>query len=296
MYFANQVVNNAYAMHALLSILLNCDIIKIGSTLTEFKDFTKDFPSTIKGLSLSNSHTLRKSHNYVARSWPKQPKKKSAYQYISYIPFEGYLWELDGLKSGPLRLGPCTETNWLDRLQFELLRKTDRFQKQNMPYSMWSIIEDRRNVLQRKLVAKSNKTDKIETQLDEYYPEWRLMVDVQKWEEEYQYAMLNKHNVLGLDVAAHMTRHYQSRNDAIPSDPQCYDHDEFNFKDQMDTWLQTKDEILRIYNDLGKEEEKHQHYQCDTVRRQHDYDPFITAYLEALQSQGLLNQIITGST
>ena len=38
-----------------LAVLLNNKDIDIGQTLTEFKDFTKDLDSNMKGLALSNS-------------------------------------------------------------------------------------------------------------------------------------------------------------------------------------------------------------------------------------------------
>lgn len=38
------------------------------------------------------------------------------YHFISYIPFESKLFELDGLKPGPICLGDCTRENWLDRV------------------------------------------------------------------------------------------------------------------------------------------------------------------------------------
>ncbi|KAI8338713.1 hypothetical protein BC941DRAFT_423683 [Chlamydoabsidia padenii] len=295
-YFANQVVNNAYAMHALLSILLNCEIINIGSTLADFKEFTKGFSPMLKGLSLSNSHTLRKSHNNVGRLWPARSNNKPTYQYIGYVPFEGYLWELDGVKRGPLRLGPCTEKNWLDILQYELSRKTEGYQKQHIPFSVWSVIEDRRKVLQRKLVTKLSDKNRIETQLDEYHLGWKLANVVQRWEEEYQHAMKNEYNRRGMDVSTHMTMHSHRPVDDSPPDDRPQQQQPLDLKEQIDSWLQAKDEILRLYNGLGKEAEKHQSYQSDTIRRQHDYGPFITAYLDALQTHGILNRLVSDSS
>ncbi|KAK4516967.1 MCM DNA helicase complex subunit [Mucor velutinosus] len=47
-YFSNQVVHDAYAMHALLNVLLNnSGTINIGRELHHFKQFTNDFTSMV---------------------------------------------------------------------------------------------------------------------------------------------------------------------------------------------------------------------------------------------------------
>ncbi|KAH9498805.1 ubiquitin carboxyl-terminal hydrolase [Bulinus truncatus] len=53
-FFASQVINNACATQAILSILLNCthEDIELGDTLSNFKDFAQDLDPGLRGLSL----------------------------------------------------------------------------------------------------------------------------------------------------------------------------------------------------------------------------------------------------
>lgn len=64
-----------------------------------------------------------------------------------------------------------------------------RCQRQQIPFSIWSVIEDRRRVLQRRLVGRGYLKLAIEHQLDRLDANWRTVVQAQLWEEEYNHAM-----------------------------------------------------------------------------------------------------------
>ncbi|XP_040502135.1 ubiquitin carboxyl-terminal hydrolase BAP1 isoform X4 [Gallus gallus] len=112
MFFAHQLIPNSCATHALLSVLLNCNNVDLGPTLSRMKDFTKGFSPESKGYAIGNAPELAKAHNSHARPEPRHlPEKQNgisavrtmeAFHFVSYVPIKGRLFELDGLKVYPI--------------------------------------------------------------------------------------------------------------------------------------------------------------------------------------------------
>merc|ERR1711892_438446 len=87
--------------------------VKLGSTLQDFKDFCGSFDAETRGLTLSNSDSIRSVHNSFARQTlfefdsKKADKDDDVFHFVSFLPINGRIYELDGLKAGPVDLGPA---------------------------------------------------------------------------------------------------------------------------------------------------------------------------------------------
>ena len=130
LFFANQVITNACATQAILSVLLNSQDLDIGPELNNLKSFTLEMDPQMKGLAIGESEVIKRVHNSFARPEPfvisndKKPKKEGdVYHFISYIPFKGKLYELDGLQEGPILIGDCDMNNWIDSAKDEINKR-----------------------------------------------------------------------------------------------------------------------------------------------------------------------------
>jgi ubiquitin carboxyl-terminal hydrolase L5 len=59
-------------------------------------------------------------------------EKEDAYHFVTYLPVNGCLYELDGLRKDPLMHGPVNEENWLDKAR-------DTIQARISTYPMGSV-------------------------------------------------------------------------------------------------------------------------------------------------------------
>ncbi|SOV23248.1 deubiquinating/deneddylating enzyme [Plasmodium sp. DRC-Itaito] len=116
LFFAKQVIPNACATQAILSIVLNKDI-ELNDEIKNIKTFSLNFDSSMKGLTLSNCTFLRNIHNsykppiYLDKDDIHHDKKKSedAFHFVSYINFDDKVYLLDGLQNGPVLINAHDE-------------------------------------------------------------------------------------------------------------------------------------------------------------------------------------------
>src|SRR5207302_1596644 len=74
-FFAQQIIPNSCATHALISVLLNCSNVELGPVLSMLKDHTEGMDPESKGLAIGNTPQLATAHNAHA-SFHNLPGKK----------------------------------------------------------------------------------------------------------------------------------------------------------------------------------------------------------------------------
>lgn len=160
-FFAQQVDKNVCATQAILSVLLNCGHpdLELGETLSSFKKCVSRFDPSMTGLALSNSEAIKSIHNSFARqsmfegAKTNEEEEEESFHFISYVPIDGQLFELDGLKRSPVNLGPlpCDGSDWIHLARPVIEGRMRKCSEGNVPFRLLSIVSDRRVLYQRRV-------------------------------------------------------------------------------------------------------------------------------------------------
>ena len=214
LFFAHQVTTNACATQAILSVVLNADNIKLGNTLQEFKEFTKDFPPQLKGMSISSSEEIRTAHNSFGRSGEAlfvDPERRNryasssdeVYHFVAYIPKHDKVYELDGLQQSPIEVGTIPTAaaapgagagvtiDWLSVAREAIQKRMEKHGNEMIKFNLMAVCLDKRVPLQEVLkIDANNESAKYTLKMEE---ERRV-----QWKKENQ---RRKHNYVPFCIA-----------------------------------------------------------------------------------------------
>ena len=178
LFYAKQVINNACATQAILSILLNLDAVKLGDTLSNFKQFTDGLDEESRGYAIGSSEKIRTTHNSfrpnvsLEISQDEDKKKGDAFHFVSYVWHKGTVYELDGLERGPVVVGACdTPDSWISvaapYIQSRIAEYTASGDDE-IRFNLMAVVDDQRADLRRQIeqLHASNPTDPLVRELE----------------------------------------------------------------------------------------------------------------------------------
>lgn len=148
LFYAEQVINNACATQAILSVLMNTPEVDIGEELDNLKNFTVGMTPKDIGLTLGNSEKIRQAHNSFARQEPfeiesrKATKDDDVFHFIAYVPHNGKLYELDGLQGGPIELADVDMDAWLPVARDEINKRIEQYASQEVRFNLLAVTGD----------------------------------------------------------------------------------------------------------------------------------------------------------
>ena len=270
LFFAQQMISNACATQAILAILLNRPTLDLGEELTAFKAFTKEFPPELKGLAISNCELLRKAHNSFTRPEPFLSEERAAtkdddvFHFISYLTVNGRLWELDGLKGGPIDLGEATEENWTDVVRPVIQKRIEAYSTKEIRFNLMAVIGDRRVALNEQLAANEKERNmtvgKIQVRQAKLPSpaELEQLASTKPPPPPMGEVAVDDRSVEELYIAlAHLTR-----------------------------------KSNQITAEVSMEEQKAEQWKIENWRRKHNYVPFIVNLLKILAERGELMPLV----
>ena len=251
LFFAKQIVENACATQAILSVLINnSEKINIGATLKDLKALSTEMDPTNKGLAISNSEKIKTEHNKFAHSATLKETTEEGddiFHFVSYIHFKNAIYEIDGLQEGPILIENCaTFDEWIKKVKPSLINRINLFSNNEIKFNLLAVVP--------------NKLDKAKKEKDLLY-----------YQKSYIDALLKGENIVkdekNLEEFNHMSK--EQLNERLNN---------INYK------IKENDYIIK------NEEIKMKKYKEENQRRQHNYIPFIFELIKVMGEKGILEQ------
>jgi len=213
-------------------------------------------------MALESAEVIRVAHNSFSHPEPFEFEEVAAkenddvFHFISYVPFKGNVYELDGIQKGPVLLGPIEEgKDWIEVAKKEIQKRMMEYATNEIHFNLLAIVGDRKEILTN------------EIQKDKFLKNYIAKQINLPMEGEISEAELQNH-----------------KNDIekLPKNPA-----------ELGGIYETLE--LRLNNNismLAYEEEKRKKWHAENQRRRHNYLPFIFEFLKILAEKGKLPDMI----
>ena len=150
LFFSKQLLENQNATQALLSIILNNeDKIEIGQNLKEIKLNMNEMDYIKKGIFLSNCEILKKEHNkFKILETNSNDEDDDIYHFVTFIHFKNAIYEIDGLREGPILIEENIEfKDWISKVIPYLKEKINLYSNNEIKFNLMALTPDKLEIL-----------------------------------------------------------------------------------------------------------------------------------------------------
>ncbi|KAF9075893.1 hypothetical protein BDP27DRAFT_1389862 [Rhodocollybia butyracea] len=229
------------------------------------------------------------------KSKTKQPTESSkdtseeeeVYHFIGYVPAFGKVWELDGLKPGPLEVGELesenTTSGWMDVARPALRMKMAKYgggaEAANIRFSLLALVDGSYEKANDEWEYWKRERRVLERRMDETDANWKSKVQQELLiVAEHAFNLPEAPGRMFLQGGAQ--RLARDAEILTAASGTLLRQWEDAVRQAIRTKVVVEDEIQRATNDC-----------TDRIKRTHDYEPFIVEYVNRLHKDGLLDTL-----
>ncbi|KAI9007923.1 ubiquitin carboxyl-terminal hydrolase [Phycomyces nitens] len=253
LFFSGKVVKNASITASILNIVLNTDEEFNCKDLVKLSKLSNEAHSDDVARAINKNEFLCNSHNTFGSSVKKSasgPAGTKMDNFVSYLYKDGFVWEANVNRPAPIKLVESTEEEWIDSVKTILEEKIKRIPKKHS-YNITALIQDELCCYKRLLVLKKS--------IEKVY--LKRIIQEQRTLDEVENNNSSPEQIVTKSLITLLVKEHN--------------------KIELDI-EETEKSILEAIEyrdeDLRKE-----------ARREHDYYPFIEAFIRALQENSLLD-------
>ncbi|KAJ4481474.1 hypothetical protein C8J55DRAFT_560036 [Lentinula edodes] len=282
------VTNSTHIRNAHNSLARQADLRgSLNSIATTTLDVQK---AMVKELQSKKKHTATSSKSKPSKSKSKpvdssENTEEEVYHFIGYVPAFGKVWELDGLKPGPLEVGELASegntTDWMDVVRPAIRMKMAKYgggaDAGNIRFSLLAFVDGSYEKANDEWEYWRRERRSIERRLDETDYGWKSKAS----------STLSEHAFTLPDAPGRMFLQAGSRRllrdaEILSSPPDML----------LEQWENTVQQAVKAKTNLEDEFQKAATDWSDFLKRTHDYELFCVEYIRCLHRDGFLEALL----
>ncbi|KAJ3986931.1 ubiquitin C-terminal hydrolase [Lentinula detonsa] len=216
-------------------------------------------------------------------------EEEEVFHFIGYVPAFGKVWELDGLKPGPLEVGELAlannTTGWMDVARPAIRMKMAKYgggtDAGNIQFSLLALVDGTYEKANDEWEYWRRERRSIERRLDDTDGNWRAKVDQELLLKvsEHAFTLPDAPGRMFLQAGSHRLLRDA---EILSSSPDTL----------LGQWETAVRQAVRTKIDVEEEIQKAGDDWTDHIKRTHDYEPFVVDYIKCLCRDGFLEALL----